>query len=71
MNESDYGARPFFRVLSGILAVLAWTTLFMFVSLDLLGDRSIWLRWAGYIGIASFGLTMTRTTIRKKRKVVT
>lgn len=67
MNEADYEARPLFKMLAGILAVLAWATLILLVSSELIRDRPIWLRWARYIGIASFAIIMTRTVFRKKK----
>jgi len=68
MNSRDYDARPFFKTLAGLLAVLSWSTIIMFVSLWLLSDLDPVTRWLGYTGVTSVAIIMTMTAFRMAEK---
>ena len=56
--------RPVFKILAGVLVVLAWGTMIEMISLNLLGDMPAHTRWMGYVGMTTFALTTTLATIR-------
>jgi hypothetical protein len=66
MTNPNNIARPVFRMLAGILAIIAWGTLVEMIWLNLLRDMPAHTRWMGYIGMTSFALTMTLAAVRKK-----
>ena len=64
MNNQQPQCRPFFRVLAAIVAVLGWLAVVLLVWIESPGEKTVALRWLGYIGMTGFAIRMTLAAAR-------